>query len=193
MHKFQSQWPSWNWTHGKPSIKNLSPLMKTSNTQRSWTASDKKDTTALNANKVTSQPRTSAWQLTPTVAHTNSPQESAHLAFMGTSWKRVIALEYQIFAKDMTWRMETVSDARINIWESEMESASIPIVKHRMESFAQAVFQGSNTIQTLKYANYLTLIALASRTMHAIIARSDFIQTQRNYVGSCLRIVCSVM
>ncbi len=167
--------------------------MKTSNTQRLWTASDKKDTTALNANKVTSQPKTSAWQLTPTVFHTNSPQESAHLAFMGTSWKRVIALEYQIFAKGMTWRMETVSDARINIWESEMESASIPTVKHRMENFAQAVFKDLDTIQTLKYANILTLIALLPRKMYAKVAKPDFIQTQRNYVGSCLRIVCSVM
>jgi hypothetical protein len=74
-----------------------------------------------------------------------------------------------------------------------MESASIPTVKHRMENFAQAVFKDLDTIQTLKYANILTLIALLPRKMYAKVAKPDFIQTQRNYVGSCLRIVCSVM
>ncbi len=70
---------------------------------------------------------------------------------------------------------------------------SIPTAKYRMESFVQAVFKGSNTIQTLKSANSLTLIVLLSRTMCANLATPDFTQTQRNYVGSCLPIVCSVM
>lgn len=74
-----------------------------------------------------------------------------------------------------------------------MHRSQLSTVKHQMESFAQAMFKGSNTIQTLKYANYLTRMALVSKKMYAKVAKPDFIQTQRNYVGSCLQIVCSVM